>query len=111
MEGFKTPAPRTEMPRCRLLRSGFLAQTAHALLQLLPQRGGRIRIECDEVPQWLCAIPAETRQRSRVAVGMPRDVFADRRIRMMRKMCQRFRRNLGMFADQPQQIVIFFWRL
>ena len=76
-------ATKSQEGRECLLRSGLFAQPAHALLQLLAQRGRRIRIERDEIQQWLRAIATEARERSSVAIRMPRDVFAYRRVRMM----------------------------
>ena len=43
-----------------LLRGGFFAQAAHALLQLFAQWTWRIGIEGDEIPQRLRAIAAES---------------------------------------------------
>src|SRR6201988_5368446 len=94
-------------PELLLLRGGFFAEAAHALLQLFAQRSRSVGIECDEIPERLRAMAAQSRQRRCVAIRMPRDIFADRRVRMMREAAESLRRHFRMLADEPQQIEIF----
>src|SRR5208282_1535631 len=70
--------------RVGLLRGGFFAEAAHALLKLFAERRRSVGIESNEIPERLRSIAAEAGERGRVAIGMARDVFPDGRIRMVR---------------------------
>jgi hypothetical protein len=56
------------------LRSGLFPKPAHAFLKLLAKRRWGLRIECDEIPEWLRAIAAEPRKRFRIAIRMASDM-------------------------------------
>ena len=68
---------------------------------------GALGLKATRVPKWLRAVAAEPCERCGVAIRMPRDVFADRRIGMMRKSGERFRGDFRVLADQTEQVKIF----
>ena len=71
-------------PRERLLRGRLFAEPAHALLELLAQGAGALGLKATRYQSGWHG-PAEPRKRGGVAIGMPRDVLADRGIGMVRE--------------------------
>src|SRR5882762_3319300 len=94
-----------------LLGSLVFAETLQAIAQAPLERRGRIGIESHEIPERLAAVTAQPGERVRVRVGVPGDIFANRAVRMSRQLVQRLRIGARVFADQPQQVIIFFRRL
>src|SRR5229473_7994997 len=89
-----------------LLAGSALPQLAQAVLQFAAEDGGRVGIECDEIPERLAAIFREPRERGRVGVRMARYIFADRGVGMLGQASQRFGSDLWVLADQAEQVVI-----
>src|SRR5262249_20503935 len=75
------------------------------------QRAWRVRIKCNQIPQWLAAILAEMRQRRRISVRMASHVLANRRVGMAAKALQSLCVGTRMLADEPEQIEILFGSL
>src|SRR5579872_462643 len=90
----------------QLFRPAAFAELAQTLLQLTPQQRRRVGVECHEVPERLATIARQERQRTRVRIRMARDVFANGAIRVPGQAAERFRRDLGVLADQPQEVEI-----
>ena len=89
-----------------LFAGSTLPQLAQAVLQFAAQDGGRVGIERDEVPQRLAAVFGEPGERGGVGIGMARDIFTDRGVRMLGQAGQRLGSDFRVLADQAQQVEI-----
>src|SRR5438552_18791109 len=107
------PRGRIRIERCasNLFGRLVLPETLQAITQAPLQRRGGVGIESHEIPERLAAIPAWSGQRRSIRVGVPRHIFANRAIWMLRQLIERLGIVSRMLADQAQQIKILFRRL
>ncbi len=95
-----------EFPSLSLLGGLGVAEALQAIAEAALQRGGRVGVEGDQVPERLRFVFAQVRQRIGVGVWVTRDVFADGAVGMMREAMQSFGVGAGVFADEAEEVEV-----
>jgi hypothetical protein len=97
-------------PLSKLIGLDF-TEALQAIAKLALERHGRVGIEGDEVPERLRFVLAEIGERTGVGIRVARNVFADRAVRVASQAAQSLGVGARMFADQAEEIEIFFGSL
>jgi len=88
-----------------------VAEAFEAVAETALERGGRVGVKSDEIPERLGFVFAEIGEGVGVGVGMAGDIFADGAVGMARKAIQGFGIGAGMLADEAEEIKIFLGSL
>jgi len=88
-----------------------VAEALEAVAETALERRRRVGIEGDEIPKRLRLVFAEIGEGGGVGVGMPGNVLADGTVRMTSEAVQRPGIGARVFADEAEEVEIFFGRL
>src|SRR5580704_8335028 len=100
------PFESQQISGIRLFRELVLAQLLQAITQAALEHRRRIRVEGNEIPERLAAVPAEPGQGRCVRIRMTCHILTNCPVRMLRQLVQRLGVRSRMRANEPQQVEI-----